>query len=61
MMLAMTDGRYEEFGKFMETVDEKLRRNIAHNICCYEFFLTYPDDAPIEEINIVKKAAGASP
>jgi hypothetical protein len=61
MMLAMTDGRYEEFGKYMETVSPQIRRNIAHNICCYDFFLTYPDDAPQEEIDIVKKAAGASP
>ena len=59
MMLAMTDGRYEEFGKFMETVEPAIRRNIAYNIRCYEFFLTYPDDAPQEEIDIVRKAAGA--
>jgi hypothetical protein len=60
MMLAMTDGRYEDFGKYMETVSPKIRRNIAHNIRCYDYFLTYPDDAPQEEIEIVKKAAGAT-
>ena len=59
MMLAMTDGRYEEFGKYMDSVDEQLRKNIAHNIRCFDYFLTYPDDAPQEEIDIVKKAAGA--
>ena len=61
MMLGMTDGRYEDFGKYMETVSPEIRRNIAYNIRCYEYFLTYPDDAPQEEIDIVKKAAGVFP
>ena len=55
MMLAMTDGRYEDFGKYMETVSPEIRRNISYNIRCYDLFLTYPDDAPQEEIDIVKK------
>ncbi len=47
------------FGKYMETVDPKLKKNIAYNIRCYPFFLTYPDDAPQEEIDIVKAAVAA--
>lgn len=60
MMFPMTDRCWDRFGEFMDTVDPVLKRNIAYNIRCYEFFLTYPDDAPKEEIEIVKKAAGQS-
>lgn len=59
MMVSMNESRYEMFGKYMETVDPKLKKNIAYNIRCYPFFLTYPDDAPQEEIDIVKAAVAA--
>ncbi len=60
MMLPMVGGKWEKFEKYMNSVDPHLKRNIAFNIRCYDLFLTYPDDAPQEEIDIVKAAAGAS-
>lgn len=61
MMIAMTEGKWEEFGKYMDTVSDETRRQIAFNIQCYDHFLTFPDDAPEEMRDIVRKAAGVSP
>ena len=58
MFIGMTESKYEDFGKYMDSVDPELKRNIAYNIRCYPYFLTYPDNAPKEEIAIVKAAAG---
>ena len=60
MMIGMTRQRYEDFGIYMDTVSNKLKRNIAYNIRCYDYFLTYPDNAPEEELNTVKAACGVS-
>jgi len=61
MMLPMSDSKWDEFGKIMETIDPDKRKAIAHNICCFDYFLTFPDDAPSDLMEIVKNAAGVRP
>jgi 2-keto-4-pentenoate hydratase len=42
MIIGMTEARWDEFGKIMNTLSQEQRNAIAHNIRCYEQFLTYP-------------------
>lgn len=60
MMIPMNESKYEAFERYMDTVDLVYKKNIAHNIRCYDLFLIFPDDAPQKEIDIVKTAAGIS-
>jgi bifunctional ADP-heptose synthase (sugar kinase/adenylyltransferase) len=61
MMIPMTNSKWDEFGKIMDTLSQEQRNAIAHNIRCYDYFLTFPDDAPNDLMEIVKHAAGVRP
>ena len=58
MMFAMCDHMWREFGEEMDKLNIETRDQIAYNIRCYDYFLTFPDDAPKELMEIVKRAAG---
>lgn len=55
MIIAMTQSRYETLEKRIKELPEDMQRNIKYNLQCFEFFMTFPNDAPDHYKEAVKK------
>jgi hypothetical protein len=57
MIIAMTECKYQELEKRFDilTCSDEMKTAIKWNMKCYDFFLTFPDDAPPEAIEIIKQ------